>query len=319
MNTVIVDFNNLAFSKLFSKYVMEKTKYEVHDINYDVWRYSVFSSIYSYIKKFNDIYEVILAIDSNISWRKIYFPRYKAHRKDFKEKYNIDWDEYNKVVSDFLDDIKSHIPFKIIWRKYAEGDDIIGTIILNNKDKNFIIISSDQDYLQLCRSGVQLYSINKQDFIKHPNPEMFIKESSLMGQPKDNIFSVITPLDYPNELRKPPFGKKKAEKFLIEGLDTALDKDIEYNRKYVDNNNETVYYKTKINLRERYEFNRNLIDLSKTPKTIKNKILRDYNNYKYPHPQEIYEFFQKYGWPYFLDNITNIENTLHQLYFSENS
>lgn len=153
--------------------------------------------------------------------------------------------------------------------------------------------------------------------MSHPNPEMYLKESSLMGQQKDNIFNVLTPLDYPQELRKPQFGKKKAEKFLIEGLDKALDKDVDYKRKFIDNDGKPQIYNSKINLRERYEFNRNLMDFSKIPITIKETIMSKYKNYEYPHPEKIYEFFERMGWPWFLDNITNVENRLYELYRSE--
>ena len=317
MTTMIVDFNNVAVSKLFSKNVMEKTKYEVHNIDYDVWRYSVFNDIYWYMKKFKNIDEVVLAIDSKSSWRKKYFPRYKAHRQKTKDKFNIDWQEYNDVASDYIEEIRKYLPFKIIWKKYAEGDDVIGAVVLDNKGKSFVIVSSDQDYLQLCRKGVTVYSIQKQDYIKHPNPEMFLQESSLKGQAKDNIFNVITPLDYPDELRKPPFGDKKCEKFLIDGLTKSLDNDIVYKRKYIDDDGKPRLYESTINLAERYKFNRNLMDFSKIPNSVKNSILNEYYNYEYPHPSMIFEFFDKYKWPYYMDNFTNVENNLCNLYQSE--
>lgn len=317
-SSLLVDLNNVTMSKLFSKHVMEKNGYDVESVNYDFWKYGVFSSIYAYISKYRNVNEVVLAADSNISWRKLYFSRYKEHRKATKDKFNIDWKEYQSHFENFINEVREHFPFKVIWIKYCEGDDIIGTIALNNKHKNFVIISSDQDYLQLCRNGVKLYSIKKQQEMSHPNPEMYLQESSLIGQQKDNIFNVLTPLDYPSELRKPPFGKKKAEKFLINGLEESLNNEISYKRKYTDENGKAVVYNSKINLKERYDFNRNLMDFSKIPDSIKSKILKKYNNYKYPHPSKIYEFFKNNGWPWFLDNITNVENRLYELYKSEN-
>jgi len=317
ISSLLVDLNNVTMSKLFSKNVMEKNGYNVDSINYDFWKFGVFSSIYSYITKYKNINEVVLAADSNISWRKLYFSRYKEHRKATKDKFNIDWKEYQIHFKNLINEIKSHFPFKVLWIKYCEGDDIIGTIALNNKNKNFVVISSDQDYLQLCRNGVKLYSIMKQQEMSHPNPEMFLQESSLIGQQKDNIFNILTPLDYPIELRKPPFGKKKAEKFLIEGLKESLNNDISYKRKYTDENGNAVVYNSTINLKERYDTNRILMDFSKIPSTLQNRILKKYNNYEYPHPSKIYEFFNNNGWPAFIDNITNVENRLYELYKSD--
>lgn len=317
MNSMLVDFNNIAVSKLFSKNVMAKQGYDVSSVDYRIWEQEVFSSIYGYFRKFGKTNEVVLAIDSPKSWRKVFFPRYKAHRKKTRDKFNIDWAEYNQVFDNFVEDLKEYFPFKVIRTKYAEGDDVIGAIALNDKSKNYVIISSDHDYMQLCRKGVKLFSIKKQQEISHPNPEMFLKEASLIGQPKDNIFNVVTPTDWPVELRKPPFGKTKAEKFLIEGLDSALNKKLQYKRKFIDEDGETAVYNADIDLRDRYEFNRTLMDFSKIPKSVVDKVLQLYYNYEYPYPEKIYEYFKMKGWPYFLDNITNVENDLYKLYKSE--
>lgn len=317
MKSLLVDFNNIAVSKLFSRNVMKREGYDVKDVDYRAWEYGVFSSIYSYFSKYKNVKEIVLAIDNKQTWRKLYFPRYKEHRKKAKDKFNIDWNEYNRNFLSYIKELQTHFPFKILDLKYCEGDDIIGAIALKNRDKEFIIISSDQDYLQLCRNGVKLFSIQKQQEMSHPNPEMFLKESSLIGQQKDNIFNVLTPLDYPAELRKPAMGKKKAEKFLIEGLEKALDKDVEYKRKFIGEDGEQKVYNSCINLKERYDFNRNLMDFSKIPKSLVKSIISKYENYEYPHPENIYKFFEMKGWPWFLDNITNIENKLYQLYESE--
>ncbi len=317
MHSLLVDFNNIAMSKLFSKAVMEKQGYEVKNIDYLSWKEQVFSAIYGYFSKYKNTNEIVLAIDYHKSWRKLYFPRYKEHRQKTKDKFNIDWKEYNAVFYEFIHDLKRHFPFKILNIQFAEGDDVIGVIVLNRKNRSYTIISSDQDYLQLCRKGVKLFSIKKQQEMDHPNPEMFLKESSLIGQPKDNIFNVLTPLNYPDELRKPPMGKKKSEKFLTEGLNKSLDKNIEYKRKYINEEGNTINYNAEINLQKRYDFNRNLMDFSKIPDSIKEKILISYDNYVYPEPEKIYKFFEKHKWPWFLDNFVHVENNLLKLYKSE--
>lgn len=317
MLSILVDFNNVKMSRLFCKDVMEKTKYTVHNIDYDIWKYAVFESIYNYVVKFSPD-EVVIATDSKISWRKLLFPLYKANRPEQRQKYNINWDRYQEISDSFTKELKEHFPFKFIELKYAEADDIIGSITLNsNDDHKIIIVSSDNDYLQLTKNGIQLYSIMKQDYISHPNPDMWLKEYILRGQPKDNIFNVATPLDYPKELRKPPLGEKGAEKMLIQGLDEALNKYVSYTKKYHDENGKGQLYKSTVNLQERYNFNKNLIDFNKIPKSISKKILKIYKNYEYPHPNQILVFLQKYGWPTFIDNITNVENRLFNLYKSD--
>lgn len=314
MTTLIIDFNNLAMAKLYSKDVMKRKGYDVEFVDYEVWKFKMFSEIYNFYLYSGKISEIILAIDYKISWRKLYFPRYKEHRLKLKGKFNIDWFEYHSVCDEFINELKIHFPFKILQLKACEGDDIIGTLVLSNKDKKFKIISSDRDNLQLCRNGVKIVSLATRKEIKHPNPEMFLQESCLIGQPKDNIFNVVTPLDYPMELRKPPFGKKKAEKFLIKGLDTALNTNVEYKRKYINEEGHPIVYNATVNLKERYDFNRVLMDYKKIPPVLKERILNEYDNYTYPEPEDIYKFFKSYGWTYFLDNITNVENNLFELF-----
>ena len=74
----------------------------------------MFSSIYGYLTKYRNADEVVLAADSSISWRKLYFPRYKEHRKATKDKFNIDWDEYHIHFENFIHDMQKHMPFKVL-------------------------------------------------------------------------------------------------------------------------------------------------------------------------------------------------------------
>ena len=57
----------------------------------------------------------------------------------------------------------------------------------------------------------------KKAYIKCNDPRRFVIESALMGQNKDNILNVLTPLTWnKEESRRPPFGPKKAAKIIDE-------------------------------------------------------------------------------------------------------
>lgn len=313
MKSVLFDLNNLAIRCLFNKEVIFPSNSEEYDsIDYDYWKYLVFNSIYSSIKQVNNISEIVLGIDSSPSWRKLYYSRYKEQRKKQRDKQNINWDEFFTEYHTFCNVIKKHLPIKVLKLTYCEADDIIGHICLTNNKQNHII-STDKDYLQLCNKNVTIYNPMKQENISHPDPEFFIKEQSMIGQAKDNVFNIKTPLDWPCEVRKPGFGVKAFEKVMINGFDKFLEDGCSYTKKFTRDGKDVIY-KSEINYKERYEFNRTLLDFKRIPKKIGTLIEKEYNNYCYPSPDNIWIFFEKMNWPEYLKNYINVETKLLQLF-----
>ncbi len=295
MKTICFDVNNLAIRNLFGPDVLimdpnDKTK--VLETNYDILKYRMFDAIYKSLFKVKDVREIVLAMDSRRSWRKLYWTKYKAHRKKAREKIDLNWNEFFDMYDEFMLDIKNNTPFKVMKIDDVEADDIIGVLALE-KPQEFYIISTDKDFLQLCSPRVKIYNPLKKSHVEHPNPELFIVEQSLCGQSKDNIYNVKTPLDWPDGKRKPGFGAKAYEKVIATGLDKWLDEN---------------------DLRERYDFNRNLMDFDRIPPEIKRRIHRDYDGYIKPSPDNIYPFINKYGWPEYIENFTYVENRLLELY-----
>ena len=84
--------------------------------------------------------------------------------------------------------------------------------------------------------------------------------------------------------------------------------------KYTDENGETQYFNERVNLRERYNQNKVLLDLSKIPDIVKNRIIDKYENYSLPSPENIIKFFSYKEWPEYVDNIENVEKNLLKLY-----
>ena len=56
------------------------------------------------------------------------------------------------------------------------------------------------------------------------------------------------------------------------------------------------------------------MDFRKIPDDIKDGIMTKYNGYELPEPSMIYEFFKENKWPEYLDNLTNVENKLYELF-----
>ena len=125
------------------------------DKNLLLWK--ITQDFSSEMKKFSNIIEnVVYAVDSS-SWRKEYFPqeeidsedalKYKGTR-EYSEEFN--WDGLYKTHEEFRDALeKSGITNVRI--KGAEADDIVfaWSSLLNSKGKNSLIISGDNDLLQL--------------------------------------------------------------------------------------------------------------------------------------------------------------------------
>jgi hypothetical protein len=274
------------------KTVDKKTK-KVIDIDWDYWKFIIFSSIYGSILK-NKANEVVIAVDNRKSWRYDFWPRYKEDRKLKREKQTDDfpWDEFFKRYEIMLDEFQEHLPIKVLRVEKSEGDDIIG-VIVNNVPEHCVVISTDKDFLQLDSDRVTIYDPLKQQKVSHPNPEMFLVEQSLLGQSKDSIFNIKNPLDYPLGKRKKPFGPKALEKVLIYGWEKWL------------KDNDLV---------ERFEFNKTLMDFKRIPKEIQSAIMKEYLNYKYPHPDNIWKFIKENNWPDYKEKFTSLENTFLNLY-----
>jgi len=299
---VLFDFNNLVFRNFFIKEV------EPHSEKPDfmLWRYNIFNSIYQSLWKEENIVEVVIAVDDKNSWRKSYFPRYKESRKKQRDKSDVKWnllfDNLNKLVSD----LKHYMPFKVIKIRSAEADDIIA-IIAKNVEESVIVISNDEDYLQLSSDRILLYNPQKKDYVKVADCQKFLIEKIMLGQKKDDIFNIITPDDWGRtektmNKRKPGFGPAALKKVVESGIDEWLEKR-HINKLYGE-----------VDVKKNYKRNQILIDFDKIPETITNRILDQYDNYSFPPPSNIFQFFKRYQMRGFLENFNSVESKLMELY-----
>lgn len=307
MSTIMFDFENLALRCLYGDKNVEP---ESENPNYDYWEYLIFNSVYRMMFK-ERIHEVILALDSP-SWRKIVYPLYKENRKKKKEESKVDWEKFHLRKTNFLEEMKQWLPFKIISTNRAEADDILGALINHKKTENSIVVSMDVDYLQLCEK-CRIYNPIKKEFLKKVDVEKFLLYASLCGQKKDNILNVKTPFDWPEDRKKPAMGEKGVDKLIMNGgLDEFLDTEIKYEFKDED---DKIIYSANVNPRERFILNRKLIDFNCTPKVMIDKTIETYDNYKISSdPDSLYTYFKMKNWNEFLENFTSVEYKLLELY-----
>lgn len=292
-DVIIFDFNNLAVRTFFVKDVGAASSNPA----YNLWRYMLFDAIYKSLFRIEKATEIVLAVDDRLSWRKLYFKRYKESRKTKRDKSDVDWQAFFRAMADFVYNVKEYIPFKVLEVQNAEADDIIGVICKEGKD-NYTVVSTDEDFLQLYKENVRIYNPMKKEEMVCEDTEEFIVRKSLTGQSKDDIFNIKTPLDWGQTpetegKRKPGFGPKSADKVMRAGY-----------KKWLEENG----------LEERFKVNRVLIDFNYIPNIIKNRVLDAYHGYELPDPDGIYSFCKLYRFKGYTDEFTKFENTLMRMY-----
>lgn len=104
---------------------------------------------------------VVVFCDGHKSWRKNYYPKYKANRykKDQTPK-EIEQDEaaLEFLRHNFIPLLKEKTAIPVIDGEGLEADDLIATFIMDNSDDFNIIVSTDNDFVQLLNQQTVLYN-----------------------------------------------------------------------------------------------------------------------------------------------------------------
>jgi len=295
------------------------------DIEFNYWKHLVTNNIFQSIKYFNPN-KVIFASDSHSKsyWRKEIYPEYKGQRKELKEKSSIDFDKFYAMLNVFTKEFReafTNCYYLEISR--CEADDIIAIISkkIHHNDQ-VIVITSDNDMVQLMTNpNVKIHDPIKKAFKKSVNPKIDLEIKILTGDSGDNIDNV-----------KRRLGEKTAIKILNEGLDKFLDETEKKAKEITDyyqvNGEESTIKKFKIkdadNLKDvlsdvdikcKYNRNRQLIDFDYIPNEISDVIINTYNQYaiqKY-NPQNVWSFLLKNKMKKLAEDLQQYSNYLGKL------
>jgi 5'-3' exonuclease len=168
-------------------------------IDEDMFRHMVLNVIRSYRVKFKEYGEIVIACDDKKSWRKEYFPLYKANRKKSREQSELDWNAIFYCLNTVRDELKTYFPYRVIHVDGAEADDIIATLcmtfgsLLATKEK-ILILSGDKDFVQLhVYSNVEQFDPVNKRFVKNNDPHQYLREHILKGDRGDGIPNVLSP------------------------------------------------------------------------------------------------------------------------------
>jgi hypothetical protein len=250
---IIVDFSGIAIATIAVN--------KVNDEN--MLRHMMLNSLRMYNKKFRKEYgQMVLACDSS-SWRKEYFPQYKANRRKGRDESDFDWAEAFRIMHLVTDEIRENFPYKVIKMDSCEADDIIGTLVQNTQEfgqyEDVMIVSSDKDFLQLQQyPNVRQWSHMQKKELKDSSPKVNLMDKILSGDAGDGIPNVLSHDDtFINGDRQTPLSKKKKQAMIEDLAEGELLYAASWYRNYC--RNET------------------LIDLTKTPDDLKNQIIGEYN------------------------------------------
>ena len=253
---IIVDFNAICISNIF----VQKMNLEE-----DLIRHMVLNSLRMYRTRFKKDYgELVIATDSR-SWRKDYYPEYKAARKIGRQKSTMDWEKAFNIITMIREELKENFPYKVIHIDGCEADDIIGTLVENTHEfgnyENVLIVSSDKDFVQLQKyDNVAQFSPMKKNYIVEKNPRLYLMQHILKGDSGDGVPNVLSDHDvFINEdKRQKPLSKKKMDEIIN------------------DISHEDEHTACHASWYRNYSRNKKLIDLSETPNDIKNKIINNF-------------------------------------------
>jgi 5'-3' exonuclease len=281
MKYALIDSANLFFR---AKHVSAK--------NSDPWEkigmalHLSLASVNQVVRKFGPDIHVVWALEGR-SWRKDFYTPYKAQRRAASQAQTPEEAAENKMFFEHYDAfttwLKEKTNVSVIREPNAEADDVIARFIHLHPGDEHYIISNDSDYLQLIAPNVHQYNGVANQFItvdgyhdekgrlvkdkktKEPkllgDPQYILFEKCMRGDSSDNVFSAY------------PGVRSKGTKNKV-GLEEAYsDRDKQgYSWNNMMLQRWTDHEGVEHRVRDDYERNRALIDLTAQPDSVKTAV-----------------------------------------------
>jgi hypothetical protein len=259
--------------------------------NSDTWEkigmalHLTFASVNMVVRN-HGIDHVVFCLEGR-SWRKDVYEPYKKNRvvdqmsitEAEKEENEMFWDTYEK----FTTYLKEKTNVSVIRHERAEADDLIARFIHLHPNDTHYIVSSDTDYIQLINSNVYQYNgvsnelITLEGYFKDngkPVLDKKTKEHKLLEDPQYLLFKKIIRGDGgDNVFSAYPGAREKGSKNTVGIMEAFEDRNkqgFKWNnfmlQRWVDHND------IEHRVRDDYERNRMLIDLTAQPQDIKDQV-----------------------------------------------
>ena len=251
---ILIDYSQIAISNI----IVQKLNDE------SMIRHMILNSIRMYNKRYREEYgEMVICADGMNTWRKDFFPFYKANRKKGREDSAEDWNEIFRILHLVRDEIRDYLPYKVIHMEGIEADDIIGTLTMQTQEfgmaEPVMIVSSDKDFIQLQKfNNVKQFSPIQKKMVTNDNPRTYLFNHIMRGDSGDGIPNVLSADDtFVSDKQQTPLRQTRINEWLenSDNLREAMDEDIYRN----------------------YQRNKKLIDLTDIPEDLQQTIINNFN------------------------------------------
>ena len=268
--------NQIAVANLMMNLKMNNSK----TVDESMVRHMILNSIRMYRKEHHDEYgEVVLTWDSKHSWRRDYYPEYKAGRRKGREESDLNWDDIFGTLNKIRNEIKENFPYKYMYVENCEADDIIA-ILTKHATEDVMIVSGDKDFQQLQKYDyVRQWSPNLNKEVNCEDADMFLQEHILKGDKSDGIPNILSNDDCLDlGIRQTPLRKPVLEKYLR----ISIENDDKYYRNYLRN--------------------QTLIDFEMIPQKIEDAILSEYQDVE-PVKGKVFDYLRHHRLNQLMDSI----------------
>lgn len=221
---IIIDYSGIAMASLFSQVGRSK------EVEEGLIRHLILNTILSYNQKFGKEYGgrgVVIACDAR-SWRKDYFPEYKASRRTSRESSAIDWKKYYAIIDLVQGEIRENLPYQVLKLSGMEADDIIATLAIKYATplERVMIISSDHDFIQLQQNkNIRQFSPLTKKLVSDSSPVKYLLEHIFRGDTGDGIPNILSDdRVFIEKRRQTPVSQKKIDEWIanIDRLETVM-------------------------------------------------------------------------------------------------
>jgi len=205
-NIILIDCSYYVFHRYFATYrwfSFQNIDVAVDDIiNNEVFITAFYKHINNDIKKIckkwnTNKNNIIFCVDCQRTeiWRNDIYNTYKATR--------VQKNNFNKKIFSIFNDYIKTLDFKHISQDRLEGDDVIYLSqkmikkqleILKINDINIVIITNDNDFLQLVDKNVHIYNMQFKELLTrgYNNPKIDLLFKAIYGDKSDNISKIGT-------------------------------------------------------------------------------------------------------------------------------
>jgi hypothetical protein len=210
---ILVDNTQVIMSSIFAQ------QRNVEQINTDLVRHMVLNTYRTYRKKFFREYgELVICEDGGASWRRSFFPLYKAKRRADRKENEEQWNLFYAIINNVREEVAQNFPYRCVHVPGCEADDVIAFLVKRYAQKEkILILSGDKDFGQLhIYPNVQQFSPMLKKYVTVENPKQYLLEHIIKGDSSDGVPNILSDDDcfMAEDKRQKPVTKKRIEEIL---------------------------------------------------------------------------------------------------------